>query len=445
MRKQVITNIMQSLVEKFFLIGTHFILSFFLVRLLNRQDYGVIGVVAGYFVFINFLNISLEAIILRDHKDYSENLNKYFLNFSIFNIIKIFLFIIMAIIISIILVNSKNNLNFIYGVISVTSIIIADAFVAPILIYTTSIFKQKIVTRIAMIRSILNIILTCGLFFFPTLKYVAIKDLIVSSIYIVIWIIYSTNIINLNKVLNKENIDLKFIKKSLFGYSLWTHLNGVVTSFIYKSDTFFLSFFVGLTIIGDYNIALTSANVANIIPMIFGYQNSVALSHARDKKQANNISNVFIRVSLYIGILTLVGFVVFGKMYLKIITGQTDVDVIYRYMIPIVSGLVIVKTFASPLNAYINIKGSVKNLFKTVLVPVCLLTAILYFISAKYFGPFGVSLVNIVVAILWLILIVKEVRKYSYSFSTICNIKEDIQYVRGLLTNVYNKRIIRNK
>lgn len=445
MRKQIITNILQSLVEKFFTIGTQLILSILLVRLLSREDYGNIGVVAGFYVFINFFNISLESIILKDHNDYSKNLNKYFFNFLIFNIFKSLIFILLSTGIAIILVKLHNNYMFVYSIISITITLIADSFVAPILIYSTSTFKQNIVTRIAIIRSMINLVLSLGLFIFPTLIYVAIKDAIISFLYIVFWGIYSKKIINYTEVFNIYNLDIKFIKDSLLGYSLWTHLNGVVTSFIYKSDTFFLSFFVNLSIIGDYNIALTSANVANIIPMIFGYQNSIALSHSKDNKHANEISNVFIRISLYIGIITLLCFTVLGKLYLRIITGQQEVELIYTYMIPIVIGLVLVKTFASPLNAYINIKGSVKSLFGTVLVPVCSLTAFLYFINAKFFGPLGVSITNILVAIVWLLLMIKEVNKYSYNYSSIFDIKKDFNSLRGLFFNEYKRRFIRNK
>lgn len=439
MKNQIISNIIQSFIEKFFVIGSQLILSILLVRLLDREDYGIVGVVVGYYVFVNFVNISLEAIILRDHKEYSLNLDNYFINFFAFSVVKSICFVLLSGMIAIILVGTHDNQNFIYSIISVTVILIADSLVAPILIYTTSIFKQKVVTKIAMARAIINVILTCGLFVFPSLEYIAIKDCIVSVLYIVFWVIYAKGQINYSKVMNLSNYDYGFIKKSLLGYSLWTHLNGVVTSFIYRSDMFFLSFFTSLSAIGDYNIALNSANVANIVPMIFGYQNSVALSHAKDIEQANHITNTFIRISIYVGVLTVFGFVFLGKIYLYLMTGQSNVDVIYSYMLPIVIGLVIVKTFASPLNAYINIKGSVNSLFKSVLIPVFVVTILSYLLSSFYLGPSGVALANILVAMIWLILIIKEIKKYHYNFASVVSFSEDIQFVRRLLVNA-NKR-----
>ncbi|EKN66454.1 polysaccharide biosynthesis protein [Neobacillus bataviensis LMG 21833] len=435
MKKQIISNIIQSVIEKFLIIGTQFLLSFFLVRMLEREDYGIIGVVSGYFVFVNFVNISLESVMLRDHKKYEDNPEKYFMNFFLFNFCKTGLFIIIAAILSFYLVGHFKDINFLYAVLSATFILIADSIVAPLVIYSTSKFNQKTVTKIASIRSILNIIFVFGLLFSPTLAYNALKDFIVGIVFIIVWFLYSRKKLNYKQLLNRKNIDLSFIKINLFNYSIWTHLNGVITNFIYKSDTFFLSFFVSLKIVGDYNVALMSANVANILPMIFGYQNSVALSHATDDEHAFKISNTFIRLSIYLGLLTIGGFLIFGQLYLKIITGQSDVNTIYLYMIFIVLGLVIVKTIASPLNSFINIRGSVISLFKTVLVPTFLSTLVIYYFTSRYFGAMGISIGNLVVALLWLILMIKEVKRYNYNFKSIFRFKDDLNLLKGFIKN----------
>lgn len=433
MKERIISNIIFSMIEKFFLVGSQLMVSILLIRLLPREDYGIIGIVIGYFTFIHILNISLESIILRDHKKYDHNIEKYIYNFFLFNIFKSFLFIAIAFLLSLYLVNSFENNNFIYSVFSITVIYIADAIVAPLVIYNSSKFNQKLVTKISFIRAVLNVVILLGLFYVPTLEYVFYKDLVVSILYVFVWIIITLKIFNIKSIDFKKDVDLVFIKNSFLGYSLWTHLNGVVTNFIYKSDTFFLSMFVGLLTIGNYNIALNSANVANILPMIIGYQNSVAISHARTKEEEFLISNTFVRISSYIGIFTFIIFYFFGDFYLYIMTGEEINTEIYIYMMYIVGGLIIVKSFASPLNAYINIKGSVYSLFKNVLLPTLVFTFIVYFVSAKYYGALAVSQANIIVSILWLILMIKEVKKYRYDFSTILNFKNDKLFIKKLL------------
>ena len=417
LRQKIISNIFSSGIEKIYIIAIQFISSIILIRLLPREDYGIIGIVVGYFAFINIVNISLESIILRDHKKFDDNLNDVMQNFFAFNLFKSILFIFIAIVLSLLLSNIYENSGFIYAIWSVTFITIADAITAPLIIYFSSKFNQKLVTKISIFRYTLSLVLLTGLFIYPELWLIALKDFIVSFIFIFIWFFISKNELLLTPQFS--SIDFKFIKKTLFSYSLWTHLNGVVTNFLYRSDTFFLSFFVSLAIVGNYNIALNSANIANILPMILGYQNSVALSHARDKEQAFKISNHFILLSLLIGLVTIIGFYILGDFYLYIITGQENNNEIFFYMMCIVTGLVIVKSFASPLNAYINIYGKVKNLFVQGMTPILIFSCLIYFYSSFYYGAKGIALANIGVSFFWLFVIVYQSSKNGYIFSTL--------------------------
>ena len=306
MKKLIISNIFYSLIEKFILIGFQFITSIIIIRNLPREDYGIIGVVAGYFVFLSFFNISMESIILRDHKSYEGKEKEILSNFLIFNIFKSIMFLFFAIVLSVILINIFQKTKFIYSIFSITILLIAESLVAPFVIYFTAKFNQKLVTKISTIKATLNLLLTIGLFMYPTLQYILVKDVFVSLFYVSVWfyLVYKYLDFSLYHLSLKE-FDFQFIKKSFFGFSLWSHLIGSVTNFIYKSDTFFLSMFVGLTTIGNYNIALNSANIANIIPGILGYQNGVALSHVKnDIKKAKRITIQFLKLSFLIGIVT---------------------------------------------------------------------------------------------------------------------------------------------
>lgn len=429
MRKKIITNVLYSFAEKFASIGAQFLISIILIRLLSREDYGIIGTVVGYFVFVNFINISIESVILRDHKKIATNLSSYFSNFFFFNAAKSLCIIIIASFLSVYLVKNKGNLDYFYAITSFTSILIADSFVAPIMIYTTANFSQKIVTLFTTVRLIGNLILSLGLLIVPTIQYLAIKDIIISIIYSILWFTYFKKSYIHSFVFSYKQIDFKYLKTTIMEYSIWIHLNGVVTTFIYKADIFFLSLFYNLQVIGNYNIALTAANVANIIPMILAYQNSIAISHAKNEVSANQISNIFIKVSLVISIFIIVIYLFFGKMYLRIITGDGSVDTIYQLMIPIVVGLVIVKSIASPLVAFINIKRDTKGLFSNVLFPTFIATSIVY-VTTSYFGnPLIVAISNIAVSLIWLGLLLHYIIRQGYSFKGIFVSKKDVLYL----------------
>lgn len=420
MRQKIISNIISSGVEKFFLIGVQFIASIILIRFLPREDYGVIGVVAGYYAFVNVINISMESIILRDHSKYDIDLPRIMHSFFIFNLAKSGLFLVIAAVLSLFLSSVYARHDFIYAIFSITFILIADSMTAPLVIYAAAKFNQKLVTKISMVRAGLNLVLLAGLYFIPKLAFIACKDLIVNIIFIAIWFAIARKHLALS-FSRQTNCDWAFIKKSFLSYSLWTHLNGVVTNVIYRSDTFFLSLFASLTVVGNYNIALNSANIANILPMIIGYQNSVALSHAKEEKQIFQISNAFIKLSLFIGLVTLIFFAVAGRWYLCLITGERNNDEIFFYMMCIVIGLIIVKSFASPLNAYINIHGSVIGLFRNAMAFLVLFAISVYLFSAKIFGANGLAVANILIALVWLILIIREAKKYNYNFKSLFN------------------------
>ena len=53
MKEKIISNIIFSMIEKFFLVGSQFVVSLLLIRLLPREEYGIIGIVVGYFTFIH--------------------------------------------------------------------------------------------------------------------------------------------------------------------------------------------------------------------------------------------------------------------------------------------------------------------------------------------------------------------------------------------------------
>ena len=110
------------------------------------------------------------------------------------------------------------------------------------------IFKQKKITYINLICNLINIILVSGIIFFPSVKYIFFKESIFTIFYLLIWYI----ILRREKLLEELNlnINIQYVINSIKSYSLWTHLNGAITNFIYRSDIFFLSLFFDLETIG---------------------------------------------------------------------------------------------------------------------------------------------------------------------------------------------------
>ena len=432
MSRQIISNIFSSFADKTFTAVALLAAMVITVRLLPRSDFGIIGVVAGYGAFFQIINLALENVLLRDHRTYERNPEHFLLNFMFFNLIKALLIVILGAALAFILPVAYGEQGFIFAVSSFTAVLLADCFVSPLVIYASARYQQWLVTRVNVVRFSLNLLLLLGLFYWPTLSYLMIKDAIVMSVTTCVWLVVARKSLGLDfsKVSFANDIDLSFVYQVLTKYSLWVHFMAVSTAFIYRADGFILSFFVPLSTLGNYNVALTSANVANIAPSILGYQNSVAISHARDEAEASELTDTFLRISTYIGVGTLLGFISFGVLYLQVVTGDATVNEIYWYMICIVLGLVVAKTIASPLVAYLNIKGDVRKLFLRVALPVMLFSIFSYFVTGYFWGATGVAVSNITTAIVWVALLSCEIKRYGYRFGGFSKCWDDLRWVR---------------
>ncbi len=435
MKEKIVSNIFYSILEKGGLIAASFFSSLLLIRFLPREQYGVIGVVAGYYTFVQFFNLALENILLREHSNYREKLPTAIYSFSVINVLKSVLFFILALILSCFLPGLYGNETFVYALFSSSLVLMIDSLISPFVILASARFEQKLVTKINLWRSLMGLILLLGLYFNPSLKFVLIKDVIVFALTLFFWGQASKKLLGYSifQLSFKKNFDLSLLKEAFWGYSLWVHLVGVVTNFMYKADAFFLSFYVSLNAVGDYTIALTSANVANIIPSILGYQNSVALSHLKKKEERERITLTFLRLNFYISFFSMLVFLLLGHLYLRIMTGQWNQDHIYFYLCFIVAGLLIAKTIVSPLVAYINICGDVKSLFWRVNIPMLLVSVLSYWLSSKYIGPYGVAITNLSNALIWCFLVIWELRRYQFSYNGLLSWREDINNLLGIL------------
>lgn len=408
MNKIIIRNIIFSAIDQFILLISSLLSGLIIIRCIPRDQYGILGVVAGYYVFFNIINISIEAILLRDHNSYVNDLRKKMFDLIAFNFFKVFIILILSIFLFLFLNFIEDNINFLYAIGIIFTVLAYNAITSPITTLFSAKNNFKLVAKINGFKNFIKLIFLFSLILEGSLKVYLIIEILISFLFILIW--FKKVNINFFKF-SFFSIDLSFLKKTLYSYSLWTHLNGVVTYFLYKSDTFFLSFFENNYIIGNYNIALNSSNIANTIPSILGYQNSVALSNINDKIEITNITNFFLTISLFFGFVVLISFVLLGKLYINLLTGDSEVDAIFYCQIMIVVGLIISKYIASPLVALINIFGDVKDYFNNVSIILFVTVFFTYGLSAYYFGIYGIAFSNILNAIFWLFLIIKYIKK----------------------------------
>lgn len=448
MNRPLAANILSSFGDKAFTAIAILASTVLMVRLLPRGDFGVIGVVMGYGVIVQLFSLSLENIILREHREYAGNPEHFLLNFFVFNVFKALVILALGFLLASVLPELYAERGFFWAVWSMSIIVVGDILAGPLVLYASARYEQRLVTMINIGRFSLNLALLLGLFYWPSLFYLFVKDVVVTAVFVLAWYGLASKRLALNfmRVSLRRDVDPAFIWKALTKYSLWVHMTGVSTYFVYRADAFFLSFFAPLTVVGNYNVALTSANVANIAPSILGYQNSVAISHAKDQREAFRLTDTFLRISTYVGILTLLGFLVLGDFYLQAVTGQSNVNDMYLYMMCIVASLIIAKTITSPFVAYINVKGDVRRLFVRVNLPMLLFAIVTYFLAARFLGALGLAAINIVNALFWAGLMTLEIRRLGYRLPMLLSVTQDLRTLRAYLRAVSNSAVdVRDK
>ncbi|WP_127717977.1 lipopolysaccharide biosynthesis protein [Halobacteriovorax sp. HLS] len=426
MKDKLVNNILYSFLEKLFQILSGFVSSFFIIRMLERESYGVIGIVAGFYALVNIFNFSYEAIIVRDHKKFDDDELGHFLAFSLYKMIVLFF---LSLVLAIGLSFQHSNFEFYYAVGSIFAVFSLDFLSAPIVLLATSRFRHDLVSKVSFLRYVLNVVLLGGLFYYPNLKYLFIKDIFVLFVVSVAWIIVLKKSLKVKTALVRQFIKFDTIKfyKNISDYSLWTHLIACVTYFIYRADTIFLSFISPLRTIGNYNVALSCGNFANIAPAILGFQNSVAISNVEDHLEIERVSSSFTRISIIASALMLAGLFFTGEFLLEIVTGQNDVSEIFFYTKCIVIGLLLVKSLASPMVSVIQMKGNVKELFLKVNIPVFFITVITYSLSSIFYGARGVAIANIINSLVWIVLLYFEFNKMGFKLVLTSGYGDDLK------------------
>lgn len=411
----LIRNLLSSLFDKAIVILSQFATLFLMVRLLPREAYGMWGIALSLFVFIHFINIGCEAILYREHRNYEGNESTVLASFFHFATLKCLVFFIIAYALSLFY---PQNQELLWALFSMAILMGGEAWVAGMQTFFIIKLRQDLVARASFFKALLSLLFLLGLYFFPSLKYVFFKEFIVAVAITALYLIFLRRHFNIPlKALFLTKSDWKFTYKSIRRYSLWVHLIGVTTNFIYKADIFFLSLFAPMLIVGNYTIALNSANFANILPALLGQQASVALGHLESKDKAIKITHLFIRWSVLLSLATIIAFALFGKLYLRLMTGESDVNLMFFYLLCIVGGLVIVKTFASPIVAYLNILSDVKRLFWRVNLPILVISGVNYYLFAAMWRDQGVAYANIVNSLFWVLFVLYESHQSGFCWN----------------------------
>lgn len=187
-------------------------------------------------------------------------------------------------------------------------------------------------------------------------------------------------------------IAMKNVIESMFGFSFWSHVSGVLTFYIYNSNLLYLHMFSA----SDNDMALYTAvsKVANlffVIPMFFQSFIPVVLSNS-----GQNADVRFNKVLLANGALSLMQFVFFIALgwLLAPFFGVKDVGRGHDFYVLgiIVNVGILLLNFSRPLSTYLLIQSAPREIMAKVFIPSAVLASGLYALGSYQAGIYGCAI-----------------------------------------------------
>jgi O-antigen/teichoic acid export membrane protein len=330
-----------------------------IIRLLPRDEIGVIGIVAGYVAIIAVGNVCPENILIRNFFKvrYRHFKLSSYLNFSL---VKFGLMAAATLVITLFMPTPtlRTAMFLQAGIIFFGGLTAFFNFIYYVQL------KQKFVTAIQIVSQLVGI----GVAFYLMMAHQSVifyyTGLLVVSLMTVAFFL---------AVVGKEfdyagfRVDMQRQKEiiitSLTEFSFWNYLTGFVTNIMYTISPAILSIFAGMGDVGNLTICVLITDFYFIVPMIVQGTGTIALSNLRKRSLVHHL----MRYQLMISLVTLLGFLMLGNPVLLWLSGREE------YLV--YASTFIMMVFATPLNTVrpmlskIVARYDMKNAFVKLFLP----------------------------------------------------------------------------
>lgn len=364
-----------------------------IVRSLSRDEYGMLSIVMSYGLIFSMLNVSVSSVLLRDYQKFKVQIGEYMQAYLLFSLIKGSILLLLSVLIGYFLYRHYHD----YAMIMVLALSVASTIILgltePFSVLLSVDFRQPVLTKIYLISSLANIFISAGAILVPTAIFVAAKNVFIALIVLVLTAGYTGKHFHLWDVLPRGN-RLRLIKESFVGFSLWSHLMGIMTDIVYRADFLILGWLgAPFRTVGNYNISLQMANFTKLLPQIIQYNASLGLSQSDGTRRREEMTFLFVKYSFLLSLATMVGYVLFGRLAIQVIAGS-DVEEIYGFGFYIVGGLCLFNTFR-PLISYGSVVHNIRECFFYAIVPSSMSTLVCYVVMGSFGGAKGLAMANL--------------------------------------------------
>jgi O-antigen/teichoic acid export membrane protein len=367
---------------------------------LNSDDLAQFGLATSSIFFFNLFFLSPETGLLRNQKAWTEKnrISCYISSFIKFSSFKITFHYIAAI--CVYLYAGEMNWFFYSIVFSAATQQIQAAEIARI--YMRMSLKQNSVAHFELSSKLFLCLLCFILLFSPSIEIYFSIYLLWSLVIALLWLLKLSKCVAINNV--PINTVYHCVKDSLLGFSIWAHITGVITYFLYNANILFLNYFSYTNDdIAMYTVVTKVSNLFFVIPMFFQSFVPVLLSNenADGKFTFRKVMLICISISLF----QLCFYVMFGDHLGNIFgVSQENIDTFYNLGLWINLGIFFLN-ITRPLATYLIIKRPPFHLLLFVNIPTVISAIIIYPLFIHIYGLNGAAYGSLLIFTLMSLLI----------------------------------------
>lgn len=400
LHEKVLTNkslkiLAVGLTDKFLELALTFFTGIIVIRCLKIDDYAIVGILAGYSTIINFFAIAPENYLLKVWGETKEEeiltiINSYFIFDIVLGGVLAFAYFLLGILLYL----SSGNIGFlIVGASHGLTALFTNLYNLFRLVLEIKFRQRKLLMNTIKIKS-LSLIISFLLFWKGTLWMYFIKQFITIIVqFFSIYRVYKRELAYEFRIPSKVEV-LQNIRTAFIDFALINHVIGCLTNIIYSGETIFMSWFMGLTDIGQYNVALTAINYLVIPFQIIQKYCSIELSISTEKIRNLKTVKKYVIYAMFFQGTALVGYFIFGKFFIALLTGNS-IDFIYSIGLMILIGTA-VYNIVRPVSCYLIYKTNLFQYCLYVIIPALVFNCVSFYFLAKYMSVLWVAAGNII-------------------------------------------------
>lgn len=374
------------------------------LKLVGQSEYGLYSLVASIMAYFSVLDMGFGNATIRfisrakarDNKIEEEKINSLFLLlYSIISFIAIIIGALLIINISKFFSGSLTDIEINKAKILIGISLFTLAVSFPLSVFDSYIMANEKFIFIKILNLLKIILIPLTTIPILLLGYKSIAMVLITSFYTIlihiINMIYCLKKLNMKFSWKKNRLDKSLLKEIIY-YSFFIFLNIIVDNIYNNTDQIIIGATIGTVAVSVYAVAIKITSMNQSFSTSISSLFFPKIAKLAEEKNINKLSELFTKVSriqLYIMLLILSGFIIFGKQFIILWVGEEYLDAYYIILLLISPSII-------PLTQNIGIsvlQALNKHSFRSIVyIFIAIMNIIISIPLVKLYGGIGAAL-----------------------------------------------------